>query len=1276
MRDTLAFQRLTEGQRHALRTDGFGLINAVAGSGKTTQLVALTLKALLDDHDLTLDKLAIITFTRKAGAELRGRLRQAMEKESAHCPERAAFWAERLAQLPAAPIGTIDALVQQILRRMATEGSDTLPLDPAFAVHDEARTSLLIHRALAQVLENPDETLMAHLDTLHRQHDRRGMETICTTFLTQGGDGERAIGAIAALQGEGFNDANSVDLLLPSHWVEWQNQWATMEPTINGKLQNSASELAGRTTQGPRAICTFAQNYNVEANTAFSRFGALTRLLFNNNGQPRTQGLQDRTGPYSPTLAQLQNDLAPLLALQKQMPAHDRERQFSDNHPLIRAWHKAWGLLLEAVDTRFALLYTRDNSYPFFLLGRLLLRELQVQSAEKIRLLGVDYARVMVDEFQDNTQQQWEIACRLAGGDPLYPDTWKKITLVGDPEQAIYHWRGSNPRLMTLVREQYQASAPAPTPTWYDCLPVAPGHRASNQEERIGLGQLNQNYRTAPATLAAIELASARSMAQVGLPHVTLLAGQPDLTNPEVAAHVAKRDAQAETLLLLPPDEKPDAPAVAGAPEGVDSGDAEGEGDENAAPSRDKFNTVALRMLAAELRRQNAKGIAWKDMMVLAHSFRALLDPLQDALLAEGVPCRALVRDSLWQRQEVSDVVNLARCLSDAADGPALLAVLQGPAGRLSPSEILLLGMVGSPVETPRPNLEAGLRWAGNNAEPPPGPALKAWKQLPALRQERLRLVARQVAGKTGWRALVDRMPHHQLLRLVLRESGGWQALAAWHARPGASADAFDRAARGLDHALDRICEIESQGPLTLCEMAQLLGELMEGNIHEKVDAELGPGEDLVRLMTVHTSKGLEARVIGLLVPMVGKGGTQPRSALQVVLDRQYFAHYDNDRQAHLLGLPLFAYPNHAVDGAFAGGEEDNAPRHQSLFALARQTDILLQLQETVRLFHVAITRSEAVLLVVGSRPWVEPDPSYRLWPQLFCQESWPEEFHRTHLPPVPDQAAVERPAIGPFVPVPVAGAAQHASLSAAKVEKLLEARTDESLTQLIDLAKLGLQFRVGEIPAGWVEGRVLQPQEGSQGAVVGTLVHRGFEMGDALPAEATPRLRLLENMARGLLEESHPGEEEEALEGRGLQARSIAQTAQGILAVIHTPEGAGILALLQKPGMAEVDYSLRLDDWLIRGRFDRLLDDNTIVDWKTDNQPIVEVVAKYQPQMRLYALALWISRGRPAETMRVDLAMTHHRHVEPLVFTPHKLETFESTLRGVLAGELQPADL
>ena len=156
MRDTLAFQRLTEGQRHALRTDGFGLINAVAGSGKTTQLVALTLKALLDDHDLTLDKLAIITFTRKAGAELRGRLRQAMEKESAHCPERAAFWAERLAQLPAAPIGTIDALVQQILRRMATEGSDTLPLDPAFAVHDEARTSLLIHRALAQVLENPD----------------------------------------------------------------------------------------------------------------------------------------------------------------------------------------------------------------------------------------------------------------------------------------------------------------------------------------------------------------------------------------------------------------------------------------------------------------------------------------------------------------------------------------------------------------------------------------------------------------------------------------------------------------------------------------------------------------------------------------------------------------------------------------------------------------------------------------------------------------------------------------------------------------------------------------------------------------------------------------------------------------------------------------------------------------------------------------------------------------------------------------------------------------
>ena len=81
--ETITFCGMNLQQRHALRTEGFLLINAVAGSGKTTMLVGLLLKALMENQTLKLEHFAVITFTRKAGAQLRTRIREAMEKEKA-----------------------------------------------------------------------------------------------------------------------------------------------------------------------------------------------------------------------------------------------------------------------------------------------------------------------------------------------------------------------------------------------------------------------------------------------------------------------------------------------------------------------------------------------------------------------------------------------------------------------------------------------------------------------------------------------------------------------------------------------------------------------------------------------------------------------------------------------------------------------------------------------------------------------------------------------------------------------------------------------------------------------------------------------------------------------------------------------------------------------------------------------------------------------------------------------------------------------------------------
>ncbi|MFM8930668.1 MAG: UvrD-helicase domain-containing protein, partial [Gemmataceae bacterium] len=759
MLDTLAFRRLTPGQRHALRTDGFGLINAVAGSGKTTQLVALTIKTLLENQDQGLDQMAIITFTRKAGAELRDRLRQAMEAEWQHDRERAhpraPLWEKWLSQLPCAAIGTTDALVQQILRRFALDRPGDVNLDPSFSVQDETTTAVLVRRAVHQVLERPDADLAATLEHVHRQHDRRSIESICVRFLTAGGDGEKAGQAIAALHTDPrYSRMNSRDfgLLVSPRFREWEIRWAEVETCVPELLKNASSDFASHKTKAAQTIRDLAAGYTVERATPRTRFQELAICLFTGEGAPRTQGLEDRNGPYSRSLADLQSRLAPLVELLKGSPDFDTALPLVDPEP-VRQWRHAWGMLLRAVDRRFSALCGRENAYPFFLLGRMLLKLLQGRDKEFLKALGIDYTRLMVDEFQDNTQQQWEIACRLSGGDPIAPRTWGRLTLVGDPEQAIYHWRGSNPRLMEQVRTTYLNAGPTPRATWYD--PHCPNfsHRESTEWEKVGLGQLNQNYRTAPATLDLIDRASALGMAHLHLGHVPLEPGEPDLSNPETCEKIAIRNRQSIVRLLLPPNlETPSAENEDG-----DSPPAESQ----AKP--DRFNAHSLRMLAAHLRQMHTvHGVAWKDMLVLAHSFKTLLDPLQEALAAEGIPCRSLVRDAVWRRQEVADLVNLIRYLADPSDNPALIGVLLGPITRLTPSEITLLGVLGASGDTVRPNLEAGLRTlADPEAAAPFIPtrveAKNAWDSLAPHRRDHLQNTARRLAGASGWRALVDR---------------------------------------------------------------------------------------------------------------------------------------------------------------------------------------------------------------------------------------------------------------------------------------------------------------------------------------------------------------------------------------------------------------------------------------------------------------------------------------------------------------------------------------
>ena len=129
------------------------LLEASAGAGKTLVLVERFVRDVLqgggDGAPLECDEILTITFTRKAAAELRGRIRRRLAEIAASGLPESPRARAAVAALDGAWISTIDAFCARVLRRHALVAG----VDPAFTVVDEADLAGYRRRAFAAAVE-------------------------------------------------------------------------------------------------------------------------------------------------------------------------------------------------------------------------------------------------------------------------------------------------------------------------------------------------------------------------------------------------------------------------------------------------------------------------------------------------------------------------------------------------------------------------------------------------------------------------------------------------------------------------------------------------------------------------------------------------------------------------------------------------------------------------------------------------------------------------------------------------------------------------------------------------------------------------------------------------------------------------------------------------------------------------------------------------------------------------------------------------------------------
>lgn len=140
----------TDKQKQAIYVSGrSSLVAAAAGSGKTAVLVERIIKKITDEnHPVDIDRLVVVTFTKAAAAEMRQRIREALDNILESSPGNENIIRQQ-SLIHNAKITTIDSFCLNIVRNYFSD----IDVDPGFRTADEGEIKLLENDVMDDMLE-------------------------------------------------------------------------------------------------------------------------------------------------------------------------------------------------------------------------------------------------------------------------------------------------------------------------------------------------------------------------------------------------------------------------------------------------------------------------------------------------------------------------------------------------------------------------------------------------------------------------------------------------------------------------------------------------------------------------------------------------------------------------------------------------------------------------------------------------------------------------------------------------------------------------------------------------------------------------------------------------------------------------------------------------------------------------------------------------------------------------------------------------------------------
>ncbi|SFG81787.1 helicase-exonuclease AddAB subunit AddA [Oribacterium sp. WCC10] len=815
--------------------EGNLLVAAAAGSGKTAVLVEHVISRITDKADpVSLDDMVIMTFTDAAAQEMRERIKMAIDEQLSLHPDDAGLIREA-GNIQNANISTIDSFC----KRLITENYAVIDLDPGFRIGDSGELKLLKSDIIADLLEEH-----------YAEENNYDFLNFVDTFASGQADGgiEELI-----LRLHEHAEANPwpmeyLDRCLDDEGEEgWKKFYLS---SLLSRVSDDADSM-----EYALSLCEDPDGPDVYIDEFTANLEAIDRVKEAKSLSELSQSIKEiNYGRLKPSKACLKDKAKNIRdAVKKDLKAIDEsliilDKQTEKNmEEGIHAGIRVLISLTKEFIERFQEQKARRHMLDFGDLEHKALEILYVTDEDGTRhfsAIADDYARhyreILVDEYQDSNYVQEELISALSAQRFGRPDVFQ----VGDVKQSIYSFRQARPDLFL----------------------------AKYNDINYPTIELSQNFRSRNEVISAANdvFKSVMTAAVGGIDYTEKAALHYGFNGAPYSKQLEK---EYETELLLMENDQDLSRELF---DGEDLGKEEAE----------------ARMIAARIHElhDREEQTPYRDIVILTRSPGSWADTIVDVLNEEGIPAYCTSNEGYFNTVEVETILAMLDVIDNPQQDIPIAAIMHSAIydfsdeemaeivaarGTLRPLTEVYVESATDSVEKHQDNAAEIYGIYRRSAENPDETGEKEWK---SLRDDLADKLLDFYCDIEKYRQMSRYLSIHELLYRIYDDTGYYNYVTAM---PSGS-----RRKANLDALVDMALSFESTSYKGLFDYIRYIEKLKKYDNDQGEASIYSDQDDLVRIMSIHKSKGLQFPVVFL--SGMGRNFNRQDLNAKILVDSEY----------------------------------------------------------------------------------------------------------------------------------------------------------------------------------------------------------------------------------------------------------------------------------------------------------------------------------------------------------------------------------------------------